>query len=282
MVSVGKIFRLAPAIGGDRVVLGPVDPDFVARIGPVLRDERIQRFAQRKARLVELRIGNESRDSSCAIVRDRDRKGSAHRRSPRERASPIGLPARLGNSSLRDLNVSHTRGPESPRLLRAVGLPAMVSVRQRRPVECNERAPGEIVERRERVDWGRWHVIDPIGRDERRRPRPQRERMRQLRALPPTQASARTVACKNLERRRDCSTSVPGVSSNSGADLAPTRHQNIGDRVLDVLLAAQRRRIIRADWRGTVFQPPLRTPVALIGERQDRGFRRRESLSSEG
>src|SRR5271157_4613297 len=63
-----QVAALAPAAGGDRVIFGFVDPDLVARIGAVLRDERIEKLAQREAGLVEIRIGNEGGQRFFAIV----------------------------------------------------------------------------------------------------------------------------------------------------------------------------------------------------------------------
>ena len=57
MRLVREVAALAPALGGDGVVLGLVQPDLVARVGPVLRNERIEKLSQREAGLVEVRIG---------------------------------------------------------------------------------------------------------------------------------------------------------------------------------------------------------------------------------
>ena len=63
--------RLRPSLhpcARDRVVFGFVQADLVARIGAVLRDERVEEFAQREAGLVELRIGREGGERFRAIV----------------------------------------------------------------------------------------------------------------------------------------------------------------------------------------------------------------------
>ncbi len=63
MACVREVDPAAPAVGGERLEFRRIEVDFVAGVGAVLRDERIGRFADGEARLIE--VGERRERSDC-------------------------------------------------------------------------------------------------------------------------------------------------------------------------------------------------------------------------
>ena len=151
----------------ERRIFGFVDAPFVARIGAILRDQRIGADARQKGGLVEIHEGREGRERLCAIVDIRSARVRRFVGRPglrRDRA-PVRTDLEQFIARLEGLPDA---GPGIAERLGAVGLAAMSRVGQRRPIERDEGAPGEIVEVGIGVGLDRGRVLDAVGRNDRR------------------------------------------------------------------------------------------------------------------
>ena len=68
MGRIGQVLALAPAMNRQRRILGFVEAPFVARIGPILRHQRIGADAGQEGGLIEIHEGREGRERLLAIV----------------------------------------------------------------------------------------------------------------------------------------------------------------------------------------------------------------------
>ena len=163
--EIRQVLAQAPAVRRKRRVLGLVDAHFVARIGAILRHERIGGYGPQEGGLIEVHERIEGRERLRAAV---DIRSAGVQRL-------VGRPwaGRDGTAVRTDLEQFVTgfeglpyAGAGIAQRLGAVRHAAMGGVGQRWPVERNEGAPGEIVEVGKRIDPGRGHILDAIGRND--------------------------------------------------------------------------------------------------------------------
>ena len=164
MGRIGQVLALAPAMNRQRRILGFVEAPFVARIGPILRHQRIGADAGQEGGLIEIHEGREGRERLFAIV---DARAARVRRL-------VGRPGfwRDRTSVRPDLEqfIAGLEGlPDAwagiAERLGAIGDAAMGGIGQRGPIERDEGAPGEIVEVGVGVGLDRGRVLDAVGRN---------------------------------------------------------------------------------------------------------------------
>ena len=185
MSRIGQVLAEAPAMGRERRILGFVEAPFVARVGAILRHQRISADAGQESGLVEIHEGREGRKRLSAIVDIRSarvRRLIGRPRFWRDRA-PVGTDLEQFITRLEGLPDA---GPLITEHLGAVGFAAMSGIGQRGPIERDKGSPGEIVEVGVGVGLDRRRVLDavrakPMGRDPGRRPGRRREARSELR-----------------------------------------------------------------------------------------------------
>ena len=141
---------------------GFVEAPFIARIGPILRHQRIGADARQERGLVEIHEGREGCERLRAIVDPRSARVRRFISSPgfrRDRA-PVRIDLEQFIARLEGLPDA---GPLIGEGLGAVGFAAMSRIGQRGPVERDEGAPGEIVEVGIGVGLDRGRVLDAVG-----------------------------------------------------------------------------------------------------------------------
>ena len=99
---------------GNGIVFQPVEADLVARVGSVLRHERIQELSRGETCLIEIGIRREGREALAAIAEARAARIAALGSSPREGGRRLPGDPNWKNSS-RELNVSGRGVPDRRR-----------------------------------------------------------------------------------------------------------------------------------------------------------------------
>ena len=162
---VGQVLAPAPAVERERRVFGFVEPHLVAGIGAILRHQGIGGDAGKKGGLVEIQERLERRErlgptidlSAAGVARLVGRPGLRRGRAPVRRDLKQLV---AGFEGLPHAGAGIAKG------LGAIGDAAPVGAGERGPVERDEGAPGEIVERGIRIGRGREHIVDAVGQND--------------------------------------------------------------------------------------------------------------------